>query len=565
MVMNTCTKKQSPNKKQRRYANPKRFKGESKAYRKGRQTHAKLTSLKVTYARYYNGYRVLTEKGPLLVDALEKMIQTSVTTFLQWDRVFATRVDLYFPADWTEPERLDQDYFSKFIRSLNEQLDHFNGKLRRSGNQRDLSVRYFRSIEVGVERGLHIHCLLLLNGHQHRGLGDFREPFIREWDEEGKPTHSSQWPLNTNILNQDCLARKILAAWASALFGYDRRLPDKHNTTDWRLNTRNSANIEKVFNQGLVHFSQSWSPSRDQDSTVRKARKYNQLNKVIVAGSYLCKAATKKPLQSGSKAFIKATQSSSAKRNPKGKKLAERLHRFQVQLPLFNPEKMDWGHGDLSFNELDQFSRLDNHDYILPHLRVVNQYIQGCKDRHPSMVMITFDFELSQEYTYDAFNTPVITHFIRELNYGLKFDYHDEWHIEVPAYGDMSDAYKRPKFFKKRNPDYQVFGLQKEIIRNGQRRLKLALFMSSKLYRLVQQSTKNWYDRLLEAASLSMSGMVNRQKTLAMNVVECRHNRERADCFQRVFNHLARFALSDDTPSDLGLTCIWYQKLPKGR
>ncbi|SFR52627.1 inovirus-type Gp2 protein [Thiomicrospira sp. ALE5] len=563
MINATLTQKTKPHNKQRRFANTKKFKGEAKAYRQGRLTHTKLMSLNVTHATFHNGYRILTDKGPLLVDALNKMIETTVTTYLQWDRVFATRVDLYFPTDWSQEQRLAQDYFSKFIRSLNEQLNHLNSKLAHSGNQRDLAVRFFRSIEVAPERGLHIHCLLLFNGHQHRSLGDFGKPHIKQWNENGEPTHPHQWPLNNTLLQQDSLGRKILAAWASALLGYDRTFVDKTNT-DWRLNTPNSAHIEKVFNQGLVHFAKSWSPSKHHDTSVRKQSKLEQLEHVIFAGCYLCKAASKQRLQSGAKGFIKVTQSSSAKRNPKGTQRAERLHRFQVKLPLFNPFNQSDGF-ELSHHELDLYSQLDHNDYILRDLQGVNRYLEeSIQHHHRSIVMLSFELELNEQALQQSYSTPVIPGFIRELNRDLQLEFNQDWYVTVPAYGQPINTHGWPKFFKKRNPEYKVFGLQKEVLYKGQRKLKLGLLISKSLYDLVNHTSKPWEQRILAAASFTLEAMLKApQGPLRLDITHCQYKREGDRCFIHLLNHAAEFAQSENTPPDLAPPYIWYQDLPK--
>ncbi|MEA1988060.1 MAG: inovirus-type Gp2 protein [Pseudomonadota bacterium] len=513
------------------------YTGDSKDYRNGRLTHIQFKDMKLTYSEHHNGYRIMTEKGPVNVQHLESLIETVVTTYLHWNRTFSTRVDLYYPSDWSDEKRLSTDYFAKFIRSINEQMIALNKGLTVKGNHRDLTVRCFRTIEVGKDRGVHIHCLLMFNGHQFRGLGDFGEPHVEALDDNGKPLPEEKRPLNNKILQDDWLARKILAAWASALFGYDRRPVVGLGSDDWRSHTRNSRNIEQVFNLGLVHFSSQWVPSKSKDPVQRRSRRDKQIKSLIYRSSYLCKAVSKQKLEVSSKRYIKVAQGSSIKRNDRGVQKAKRLHRYQISWPLYQSEQgfeCLWG-SDVNGWQPD----LEVGEYIQPHLESVLKSVIDYQHRVANFTLLDFKLNLKGKPHQRAINELVIKRFVKEFKRQLKLYFYQDWNLTVPY---------------RHNSIFEACGLQKEIVEDGQRKLHVCLLLDTRLWQKIHDHPQLQIEQLLlGSAVFTLEGLISPSQSTDNNLQifhfdhfeRGKHASEQQ--FEKILDSFSRLALSDNT------------------
>jgi hypothetical protein len=211
------------------------------AYQSYPLRHPQNKELRLHYGTSYKNAPVQTKRGPMVVEYMEALIETLKLHFSQYPKVFALRVDLYFPADWDESQRLSLDYYTRFMESLKAKLAAFNHRKAQVGDSRSNTVRFCRVYEQGIQRGLHIHALLLFNGHVFRGLGDY---------------HSTQ----------ENLYHRINSAWASAL----------------------AMHPVQVVSEGLVHFGETFYIERGQQDTP------SQIKELFTRSAYICKADTKR-------------------------------------------------------------------------------------------------------------------------------------------------------------------------------------------------------------------------------------------------------------------------------
>ncbi|MDR9499950.1 MAG: inovirus-type Gp2 protein [Hydrogenovibrio sp.] len=203
--------------------------------------HPLNKELTLSYENHYRQAPVNVSRGPMIVEYMDGLIQTYKNQKAQYPKVFAVMITLYFPADWSEIERVQADYFSRFMASLRAQIDSHTQRRRLQGDGRTNQVRFCRVVEDGSQRGLHIHAVLFFNGHAFRALGDY----------------------DSTQMN---LYHRIVAAWGSALGLYPCVIAE----------------------QGLIDFSHGGyfiEPGQALRETVKS---------MFYHYSYLCKAQTKR-------------------------------------------------------------------------------------------------------------------------------------------------------------------------------------------------------------------------------------------------------------------------------
>lgn len=225
--------------------------------------HPDLKDKSLYYDSLFDGaYPIMQLNGPVLEEATRAMIERVTTMYLTWPKVFAIRFELYFPNDWSRERRLNQDqrvsksYFTRFIASLEAQLTSYQTQLKKAGQSRTIPLVYCRKLEEGrkhYNRGVHIHVLLMTNGHLFKSAGDYR---------------------SLASLSKPAMASFIYRAWTSAL-----------------STSEQSYTLEQIFNQGRVHFSRVWHDVTPKGQDAFEAH-LGKMMDVIWAGSYLCKADT---------------------------------------------------------------------------------------------------------------------------------------------------------------------------------------------------------------------------------------------------------------------------------
>ena len=496
-----------------------------KAYREGRKTHQVFKGWQLSYSNFFNGYAVQADSGPLLKEALIRLIQTVVTSYLANSKIFTCRVDLYFPAEWSTEKRLAVDYYSRFIKSLNEQMSVIENQLKsgeRSGGKskdRDLFVRHYRAFEFGdgkkykkkggnnqdddsqdKQRGVHIHAVLMFNGHRFMNLGDLTD------------------------LRKKGLGRMIMAAWASALFGYCRTNPEHINSLDWQYDIPNGKNIGLVQEKGLVNFARTWNPSMCADQAVREHRRRFQIGSIIFAASYLCKADTKIRLPKSSGYFKIASGSHLPQ---KGVEKAKAFHRYQIDLPLYQRGNLD------IFFDLDGW--VPGHvysSYISTDLQQIVKYLMDFREMHKSFIAIEGYIEIPDKYIEvkgKSFSDVVMANYRKEV---------------VRWFG-------RPGV----NPERLMGGLYKEVVGKGHKRyLHWIILMDSKLSK-VMTSFPNYrieshmFDigkQIIDVWGGGEQPMVQLYQT-----VKYIHESLSSGDFHKVLDLGSRLALSRNTPTDL--------------
>lgn len=212
----------------------------STAYKSRPLRHPENKELSLSYDGSYRNVPVQTKRGPMIINYLDGLNETIERQLKQYAKVFAVRVDLYFPADWNESKRLSLDYYSRFMDSLKAKLAAFDYRKAQAGDSRSNTVRFCRVYEIGESRGLHIHAVLLFNGHIFRSLGNYSS-------------------------SDENLYHRINAAWGSALQLFPA----------------------EVSSQGLVHFNKPFYIEGRTD----RSEKVRQL---FTHSAYICKADTKR-------------------------------------------------------------------------------------------------------------------------------------------------------------------------------------------------------------------------------------------------------------------------------
>lgn len=207
--------------------------------------------LSLCYQNSHRNIYINVNKGPIIIEYMDTLIETFLKQQNDYSRVYAVMVNLSFPKHWPEAKRIGEDFYSKFMDSLNGRIRHFNNLKKKVGQSRSSRVRFCRVIEDGQTRcefgdpkGLHIHTVLFFNGHQFNRLGD----------------------LTSGNVN---LGFRIESAWASAL----------------RLD------VAEVRRQGLVDFSKN---ARGYLIDSNMPNKNAKAQEMFYHFSYICKAFSKR-------------------------------------------------------------------------------------------------------------------------------------------------------------------------------------------------------------------------------------------------------------------------------
>jgi len=182
----------------------------------------------------------MTEKGPLILNYLDRAYQVFDHALKAHTKVLAVRFDLKIPRGITQPEDAKTNrVVRRFLASLQSKI---NANLKRKHSPHKCPVRYIVAREIGGKnQNVHYHLMLLLNGHAFRHIGTM--------DYEG-----------------DNVFWLIVDAWASAL----------------KVTSEEAVNgVQFGFRRGVVQYY--LDPTED----------YDKLPKAFHRASYLCKAHTK--------------------------------------------------------------------------------------------------------------------------------------------------------------------------------------------------------------------------------------------------------------------------------
>lgn len=184
---------------------------------------------------------VMTDKGPLVQNYLERAYQVFDNAVNAHSKVLAVRFDLKLPRGIALPEDAETNWVvRRFLSSLQSKI---NANLKRKGSPHKCPVRYIVAREIGKKnQNLHFHVMLLLNGHAFRHIGRIES-------------------------EKDNLFWLIVGAWASALKTTDEYAVD---------------GVQFGFNRPGVNYY-FLDPIEDN----------RKLPEAFHRASYLCKAETK--------------------------------------------------------------------------------------------------------------------------------------------------------------------------------------------------------------------------------------------------------------------------------
>ena len=152
----------------------------------------------------WHGLPVLTGRGPLIENYLERSHKVLQDAVEEYPRTCLIRCDLRVHQDRSEP---DTTVISRFLASLQAQIDaDANRKWMACKRVHPCKLRHIWAREQGSSVHSHYHVALLLNRDAYFSLGDFRNRAPgpqRENPAEGSVTRN--------------MADRIRKAWASAL------------------------------------------------------------------------------------------------------------------------------------------------------------------------------------------------------------------------------------------------------------------------------------------------------------------------------------------------------------
>lgn len=201
--------------------------------------HPDNSNLTLHYDSSYLGLPIQCDKGPFILEYLQRLHQTMNRAIDQYRRVFAFRIDLHHPPG-SIPHDLSNDnqIIERFIESFKAKIRHNRQlALRENKYAHDTVVRYVWTREVGQHGRPHYHLTILLNFDAFSTLG-------------------------TYSLGRDNMFNRLHEAWASAL------------------------GLLSGSVVGLVHIPENpYYPLHRDDS--------QSIAKFFYRASYLCKSATK--------------------------------------------------------------------------------------------------------------------------------------------------------------------------------------------------------------------------------------------------------------------------------
>ena len=200
-------------------------------------------NLTVQYIDNFNGLPVMADKGPFIMEYLEKLRRVIGCSINDYPRLMAFRVDLRLPNREGLPELYSSNkVISRFFDSFKAKIESDRHRARmRSSSAHDTKVRYFWVREASSTGVQHYHLLILLNKDAYHVVGK----------------------LGSDNMN---MVRRLEEAWASAL----------------------GLQLHEI--SGLVEFPDNslwWLHQNDAGFA-------EDLSSLFHRASYLCKAATKK-------------------------------------------------------------------------------------------------------------------------------------------------------------------------------------------------------------------------------------------------------------------------------
>ena len=194
----------------------------------------------LTFDDSYEGYPLMTSKGPFVKKYLNKIIDVVEMSLDEHPRTFAFRIDLRFPSSLSLPEiiKLEKRLIERFIASLRAKVRHARNTAKRTNpKMHRTNVRYLCTREIGEQGRPHYHLVIFLNRDAFNTLGKYS-------------------------LERNNLYSRLIGAWESAL------------------------GLESGAGEGLVNIPVNAVYQISADDA-------DSQNKLFHRASYMAKAATK--------------------------------------------------------------------------------------------------------------------------------------------------------------------------------------------------------------------------------------------------------------------------------
>jgi hypothetical protein len=136
--------------------------------------HPHNPNLILHYDPSFRDLLVMVQKGPLILNYLDRLYQTLQRSLNDHPRTFAVRFDLRYPLSMPANIDLSNRAISTFFEVLKDVIQSDReGASQRNGFAHSTRVRYAWAREYGQDGKPHYHCLLLLNRDAYHTVGRF--------------------------------------------------------------------------------------------------------------------------------------------------------------------------------------------------------------------------------------------------------------------------------------------------------------------------------------------------------------------------------------------------------
>lgn len=136
--------------------------------------HPKNHNLTLLNQSMFQGLPVYTNRGPLVLEYLERSKKVIDRAHEDYGRVFAFRVDLRFPSGCCALYLNDNRVMERFFASFKDKIRHNRNRAHESNPYaHDSVVRYIWCRELGQHGIPHYHVVILLNNDAFCTLGRY--------------------------------------------------------------------------------------------------------------------------------------------------------------------------------------------------------------------------------------------------------------------------------------------------------------------------------------------------------------------------------------------------------
>ncbi len=134
--------------------------------------HPANTNLHLYYHDTFEGFRLMGDKGPFILEYLLDLKHTIDLALAEYPRVLAFRVDLRLPQGIDLPDyAFTNQVISRFFESFTKKIQYHQEKVAERRYARGCKVRYVWSREIGQGGKQHYHLLILVNRDAYYTVG----------------------------------------------------------------------------------------------------------------------------------------------------------------------------------------------------------------------------------------------------------------------------------------------------------------------------------------------------------------------------------------------------------